>query len=397
MKRTALIAAGLAMAFARPAAAAEPGMELPTYTPAYEPTTVDERGIWMQADEHERMLRDSPLRIRDGNLEKYVREVLCREVGADRCQGVRVYVIETPAFNASMMPNGCMQVLTGLLLRARNEAELAAVLGHEFGHFELRHGVHGFQRKRGATDAVAWVGLLGALGNPSAQSVQDTQNSQIAIIASLFRYDRAQETDADMLGMKYAATSGYPANASSEIWKQLMAEQDATAIGRGIKPKHSYSTGMFDTHPAELKRATYLAEAAGRMPAGGDARAKEYREAIAPYLPRMLNAQIKSNDFGGSEFLLNTLAAQGGWTGELLFERAELYRARGNPRDLQMAATWYREAKTAGYTGPEIDRNLGLALLRNGQAEEGRQALNAYLAAKPDANDAKMIQMLVAN
>src|SRR5687768_9750365 len=80
--------------------AADATAELPPYTPAYEPRSVDERGVWMEADERERMLRDSPLRIRDENLERYIREVLCREVGADRCTNVRVYVIEIPAFNA---------------------------------------------------------------------------------------------------------------------------------------------------------------------------------------------------------------------------------------------------------------------------------------------------------
>ena len=90
------------------ALAADPALGLPTYTPAYEPTTVDERGLWMQADERERLLRDSPLRIREGHLEQYVRDVLCREVGAERCQGVRVYVVEIPALNATMSPNGCM-------------------------------------------------------------------------------------------------------------------------------------------------------------------------------------------------------------------------------------------------------------------------------------------------
>lgn len=373
-----------------PAAVAQ-NAQLPPYTPAYEPQTVDERGLWMQADERERLLRDSPLRIREGHLESYVRDVLCREVGAERCTGVRVYVMEIPAFNATMMSNGAMEVWSGLLLRARSEAELAAVLGHEFAHFELRHSLSGFKARRGSTDAMAWISVLGGITNTNLA------NTQWSLLGSIYQFDRGQETEADLLGLKYLATAGYPAMAASQLWQSLMAEQDASAIGRKLKPNQKYSAGFFDTHPTSLKRSVYLAEEAARLPAGGDAKVDAYQQAIAPYLSRFLAAQVKRNDFGGTDYILSNLAARKGWGPDLLYARAELYRVRGNPRDLQVASQLYRDAKAAGYVGAELDRNLGLALLRNGQADEGRQALSAYLAAQPDASDAKAIQALMAN
>lgn len=393
MNRAFLRLALLAGACAMPrAAVSEPIPTLPPFTTAYEPTTVDERGLWMEADERERELRDSTLRIRDGGIEAYVRSVLCRTVGAERCAGVRIYVMEYPAFNASMMPNGAMEVWSGLFLRVHDEGQLAAVIGHEFAHFELRHSLRGFKAKRGTTDVMAWVQVLGGISNTSVGTMQT------ALIGSIYRFDRDQETQADLLGLRYLAASGYPAGSATTVWQSMMAEEDARAVGHGQRPGQKYASGFFDTHPTNLHRAAMLADEATKLPAGGDARSEAYRKAVAPLLPRLLAAQVKINDFGGSDYILSSLAsAGGGWSGELLYARAELFRIRGHPRDLQVASGLYRDARAAGYARPELDRNLGLALLRNGQADEGRTALSAYLAASPGASDAPAIAALIAN
>lgn len=364
---------------------------LPPFTLGYQPQSVDERGMWMEADEVERKLRDSPLVIRDEALTAYVHGVLCRTVGEDRCKGVRIYILEVPAFNATMMPNGAMTVWSGLLLRVHNEAELGAILGHEFGHFELRHTLAAFKQRRSATDVLAWLSVLGGMANQNFSYVE------LSILGSMFRFSRDQEREADLQGLKYLASSPYPAEAAVDVWKTAMAEADATAVGRGRKPQQHYKAGFFDDHPTELDRATTLAEAAAKMNHSGDPAAAPYRTAMAPYLSRFLSAQIERNDFGGSEYILNSLASSGGWTGELLFARGELYRQRGNPRDLVSAAQFYGQAIAAGYTAPDAHRNLGLTLLRTGQVTEGKQALEEYLKLDPNASDAKAIAALMSN
>ena len=144
------------MAAAHPASAKGDAVPaLPTYSAAYQPQSVDERGLWMEMDEAERAMRDSNAVINDPKLVQYVREVVCRTVGEDRCRTVRVYIVRDASFNASMAPNGMMLVHTGLLLRSRDEAELASVLGHEFAHFELRHSLMGFKQRRTAGDIFA--------------------------------------------------------------------------------------------------------------------------------------------------------------------------------------------------------------------------------------------------
>ena len=55
------------------------------------------------------------------------------------CADVRVYVLDRPFFNAAAAPNGYVEVWSGTLLRARNEAELAFVIGHEVSHVAQDH------------------------------------------------------------------------------------------------------------------------------------------------------------------------------------------------------------------------------------------------------------------
>jgi Putative Zn-dependent protease, contains TPR repeats len=353
---------------------------------------VDERGMWMEADEDERRLRDSPLVLRDEALNAYVRRVLCTTVGDNRCKGVRVYIVEVPAFNASMEANGTMRVWSGLLLRVQNEAELGAVLGHEFAHYELRHSLSAFKRARTATDIMSWAAVLGGLAGVN------TSLLQWSVIGSFYRFNREQEEGADLLSLKYLASSPYSAAAAANLWQHIMSEHDATRVGRKRKPHQRYSAGFFDTHPTELNRATYLKEAAAKTgDSSNELAANGYRTAMANYLPRFLEAQIKLNDFGGTEYLLGQLASANGWTGDLLYARGELYRTRGNPRDLVSAAQFYGDAIKAGYTAPEARRGLGLSLLRSGQMTDGKAALDEYLRLRPDASDAKAISALMAN
>jgi predicted Zn-dependent protease len=248
-----------------------------------------------------------------------------------------------------------------------------------------------FKHQRTASDIFAWAGALGNLTNTNVSLLQ------WSLVGSVYRFSRAQEEQADLLSFKYMAASPYPASSEADVWEHIMAEADESAVGRKQKPRQRYTAGFFATHPTPLNRAMYLREAASKVRAGGDPHTAAYQEALAKYIPLFLADQIKQNDFGGTEYILGQLASTNGWTGDLLFARAELYRMRGNPRDLVSAAQFYSEAIKAGNIAPEARRGLGLALMRSGETSEARNALTEYLKLKPDASDAKAINALLAN
>ena len=387
----ALVASPLAAqsASAQPAAAAS--KPLPSVA-GYRPQGKLEEGLWFEMDEQERQLKQSKFLVTDPALNGYVRGVLCRTVGAERCAATRLYLVRTPYFNASMAPNGTTIVYTGLLLRMRDEAQLAAVLGHEFTHFEQRHTLRLFKDIRAKTDALSWLSFIPI---PYLGMI-----SQIALIGGIYAFSRDMEREADAGSIRELARAGYDPREASAIWEQLGAEQDATAKVREHKSQKNKNGGLFATHPKSTERMQTLREKANAMALAdpGVTRAQEYRAALKDWWPKLIDDQIKLQDFGGTEYLLATLAGPdpAGWTSDLLYARGELYRSRGMAGDFEQAIAAYEAAIEAGRRAgggaiPETWRGLGLARMRLGQTAEGKAALRDYLARKPTAEDALLL------
>lgn len=353
----------------------------------YRPQSSDERGLWMVMEEEERKTRASHFLIRDEALNAYVREVFCKTVG-EQCRDVRIYILRTPYFNASMAPNGMMQLWSGMFLRTRDEAQLAAVLAHEFVHYREQHSLRIFRDVRNKTGVMSFLSIpLAVFGGYGAATL-----AQFAMLASIFGFSRDQERAADAGSVALLADAGYDPMSAARIWHQILVEREATASERKRRPRGD--DALFGTHPTSKERMGDLQALAGQQGGGGgDVGRDRYMAALAPFRAGLIDDQIKLNDFGGTELLLANLAAEG-WTPDLLHARGELYRSRGRPDDLAAAAGFYRGALAAGGAPAEARRGLGLVLLRSGDAEAGRAALRAYLAAKPDADDRAMIEML---
>jgi hypothetical protein len=362
----------------------------PTYAGAYEPQGVDERGLWMEYDEGERSLRDSPFVLHDQPLESFVRSVLCKAVGFDRCAAARIYIVKDASFNASMAPNGLMFVNMGLLTRLHSEAELAAVLGHEFAHFELRHSLQSFRKRRTGSDFGAWIALAGAAANTNTAAIQNS------IVASIYSFSRAQETEADLLSAAYIRSSPYKMEMAA-VWSRIVAENDALRIERGQRKLRRYSPGIVDTHPTPLQRIAYLSKLEQEEGDEGDSGMEGYRQATAPLLGQLFEGLVKSNEFGGTDYVIRSRGDAMGWDGQLLGIRAELYRLRGNPRDMVTAREFFEKATTYPDARPECWRGLGLTALRLGDAEAGHAALAEYLKRSPEAKDAAAMKLLLGN
>jgi Zn-dependent protease with chaperone function len=342
----------------------------------------DEGGLWMQMDRVEQSLQTSGRLVTDAALHAYLRGIVCR-LASEHCADIRLYVVQTPHFNASMAPNGAMQVWTGLLLRADNEAQLAYVLGHELAHYLRRHSVQRWRDMRTKTNVAAvFTVLTAAAGQGYIGSL-----AQLAALGSILAFSRDNEREADEIGLELTARAGYDPREAPKIWEALDRERRA---GKDSEPLI-----FFATHPPTEERIGTLKELAGKaytpdriMTDGGQTHAT----ILAPLRATLLRDELRLRDFARSQVLLERLLAGEPTSGQLHFFQGELYRLRGGDGDAARALASYERALTVGGAPPETNRAAGLLLMREGDKERARAAFDRYLTEAPGAEDRPMIQ-----
>lgn len=354
----------------------------PPLAPGERPTAeTDEGGLWAIMDRQEARLSRSPLLIKDQGLERYVRSIACTVAGP-HCQDIRIYVVRNAAFNASMAPNGMMQIWSGLLLRAENEAQLAAVIGHEMGHFIGRHMLTRMRSIRTVGDVAAFLGLgLGAAGVPGGP-----ESLQIIAIASLFSYSRDQERDADAFGLKAMAEAGYAPREAARVWAGLMAEQ-AADDQRDREP-----IPFLATHPSSEEREATLRQMAALMPSQGRTGEEVHAAALAPVMPVLLADEVRRRRPERSLSILHRLIAKRPSDAALRTAEGEVYRLRGAEGDDDRALASFRAAIDQPRPPAVAWRGIGLIEHRRGHGRQARAAFERYLASTPEPTDAAMIR-----
>jgi predicted Zn-dependent protease len=387
----ASLSTGIAQARVRPA-----DMQ-PLIGPGFRPTDRDEIGLWQQMARVEEEIAGSNLLIKDPALNRYLQDLI-GSVGGPAARDMRIYVARIPDFNAVMFPSGFSVVFSGLLLRMRNEAQLAGVIAHESGHFLRRHMIRSWRDTRRKSDLFAIGSMVaGVAGGAAGVNTGDiTQLAQLGTILSLFRYSRTMEAEADAMGARLLAEQNYPAAEMANTWQQLIGEADASARHR--RKRRDRGGDLFATHPSPEARMSDLRLSAAEVTVPGrryDDRRARYMQAIAPIRKMLLDDQVKLNDPGASQYLIETLARDG-WNGLLRFYEAEIWRLRNRQGDDLRAAQGYATAVAYPDAPPEAWRWHGLSLMKAGRQAEGRIALSRYLSLQPTAADAPFIRQMIS-
>ena len=396
LTRRAAIAGSAAALIAGPARARiAPAAMVPLIGPGYRAVDPDEKGLWQQCERVEEEVAGSNLLLKDRALTGYLRDII-GHVGGPAARDMRIYLARVPVFNAMMFPTGFAVVFSGLLLRMRNEAQLAGVIAHESGHFLRKHQLRQYRDIKRKSDIFAAVSLIGGVAGGAAGLYTGnlSQLAELGTIMSLFRYSRETEAEADAMGVRLIAEAGYAPTAMPETWAQLIGEETLSARYRRKRRDRGYD--LFATHPAPEARMADLRLSAAEVTVPGrtydDHRAR-YLAAIGQIRPMLLDDQVKLNDPGASEYIVELLAKDG-WDGQLTFTQAEIFRLRGDLKanDAARAAQGYAAAVRYPDAPPEAWRWHGLMLQKAGRPGDARDAYARYLALAPNAPDAPFVR-----
>jgi metalloendopeptidase OMA1, mitochondrial len=150
--------------------------------------------------------------------------------------------------NAFALPGGKVAVYTGILPVTKDENGLAAVLGHEIGHVVARHGGERMSQQMGVNVAVETLAGLSS-GNPVVVQSVSALLGAGASVGVLLPWGRAQESEADHLGLILMAKAGYDPHAARDLWVRMA---DLAAKGSGKPPE------FLSTHPSEATRITQI-------------------------------------------------------------------------------------------------------------------------------------------
>lgn len=199
--------------------------------------------------EFEKMKKNVPI-SQDAQVNALVKQVGERIAAVAPLPGAQweFVVFDSPEANAFCLPGGKVGVYTGILPITKDEAGLATVIGHEVAHAVARHGGERISQGLGLQVAGAALGVATAGSEYGALiSLAYGMGAQLGVALP---HSRAQESEADRIGLIYMARAGYDPAAAVQFW-QRFADYNRQRGGDA-------GAWFLRTHPLDEKRIADL-------------------------------------------------------------------------------------------------------------------------------------------
>jgi beta-barrel assembly-enhancing protease len=184
-------------------------------------------------------------------------------------------VLNSSVPNAWALPGGKIAVNRGLLTELDNEAELAAVLGHEIVHAAAGHGAQAQTRGVFLQGGLVLAQLGVAMGGVDEQ-VGGLLMAGSGVGAQLvtMRYGRDAELQSDLYGTRLMKAAGYNPAAAISLQETFVRLSEGK--------KQNWLEGLFASHPPSQERVAKNRETVAALGAGGDLGAERYAARMAP-------------------------------------------------------------------------------------------------------------------
>jgi predicted Zn-dependent protease len=224
--------------------------------------------------EHTRILASYGGIYDNARMQALIEKTVDRLVAASERPDLKykVTILNSPAINAFALPNGQLYITRGLIALANDKAELASVLAHEMGHVIARHAaIREEQAKQVAVISHVVTDLL-----------SDPQTGALALAKSkltLAAFSRAQEFEADGIGVGISARAGFDPYGASRFLNDMQRNADVKSAGNNPDPR---AADFLSGHPATPERVKNALANARQYssPGSGERDHAEYVEAL---------------------------------------------------------------------------------------------------------------------
>lgn len=285
-------------------------------------------------------------------------------------------VVNATYVNAYAFPGGSIAVTRGILLSLEDEAELAALLGHELGHVNARHTAEQMSKSMLANAVVGGVAIYAGTQKPIYAGAASALG-MIGAGALLASYSRDNEREADALGLKYMVAAGYTPKGMEGLMDML----------RSLSAhKPNVIELMFATHPMSDERYRNT-RAAIQSQYGAQIALPEYRERYMDHTAglRKIKGAIEAMQQGEKEMAAGRYPAAESHLETALRMAPNDYGALVMMSKCAMLQKKYdaadRYARKAGDIYPQEAQShliAGLASLNGNQFEKAYHKLDAY-------------------
>jgi predicted Zn-dependent protease len=343
----------------------------------------DEQMLWQKAEQEQRAFESNGLIYPDQELEEYLNQIAVKLQPQPADLKIRVKVIKNTNLDAVAYPNGMIYIHSGLLARMDNEAQLAAVLGHEITHCTHRHALRAFRKFK---DQPA---LLRAVQHTlsKTRSLQDMANFMgiSGAIASANGHIRELEAEADRVGIELMVRAGYDPREALFIFNQMIGEIE----------QEGFEEPVLGSHPTVRQRIVNLQNLIdAQYPQKGSANLNS--EIFLAKLARLFldNAEleIRQGRFQAARSGVEKHLRIKPDDSRAYFLLGEIYRQRKQDGDILKALTYYDRAVSLDPNFAAPHKAIGLIYYKEGRRTLARKFFESCMQLAPDSPDKAYIQ-----